>query len=85
MTVTFDTLPQAVEQLYNKLDSIEKLLTQQQQVQADELMTIDEIKDALGVSYRTVQNWIAKHRIQADKVKRGNCKQYKLSQFKNVK
>lgn len=61
-TLTFDQLPQAVVQLYNKLENIEKLLLQKSdtaQPEKDELLTVKEAASFLSLSVPTIYGLIS--------------------------
>lgn len=66
MELTFENLPKAVTQLYNKLDNIERLLSQQStepQPKADELLTVQDTAKFLTLSVPTVYGLISKGAI----------------------
>jgi excisionase family DNA binding protein len=70
-TITFDQLPAAVSQLFTKLENIETLLQQKQQVvpeQEDDLMTIDEVAEFLKLGKPTIYNLVSASKIPNSKV-----------------
>ena len=63
MEITFEQLPQAVTQLYNKLESIERLLLEESsklQPETDELLTVQGTAKFLSLSVPTVYGLISK-------------------------
>ena len=64
--ITFEQLPQAVGQLFAKLENIEKLLSGKegtQQSEADELFTIDEAATFTHLSKLTIYGLVSKAEI----------------------
>ena len=64
--LTFDQLPKAVSQLFDKLENIENLLKQQSGEtlpETDELLTVDQAADFLSLSKPTVYGLISKGEI----------------------
>lgn len=70
MEITFETLPKAVTQLYEKLDSIERLLlAQNKEPQADleALLTIQEAGKLLTLSVPTIYGLVSRSEIPVSK------------------
>jgi len=63
--LTFEQLPEAVSQLYNKLENIEKLLSHKNnpQLEADQLLTVVQAAEFLSLSVQTVYGLISKGAI----------------------
>jgi excisionase family DNA binding protein len=70
MEITFENLPKAVSQLYNKLESIEQLLlskdTEPQQ-EADQLLTINQAAELLKLSVPTIYGLVSRSAIPVSK------------------
>src|SRR4030095_5932089 len=65
MELTFNELPKAVSQLYDKLTNIERLLLSQsneQQHEADKLLTIQQASEFLNLSVPTLYGYV--HRME---------------------
>ena len=63
MNITFEQLPQAISQLYDKLENIEKLLSlkaNNSQPDADQLLTVPQAAEFLSLSNQTVYGLISK-------------------------
>ena len=63
MEFTFEQLPNAISQLYNKLDSIEKLIlakSDHPQEEADQLMTIEEAAVFAHLSKATLYGLVSR-------------------------
>lgn len=72
MELTFEQLPKAVNQLSQRLESIERLLTQKQaepHLKADELFTIQQAADLLHLSVFTIYGLVSRSEIPS--MKRG--------------
>lgn len=55
--ITFEKLPEAVTQLYNKLENIERLLlekSKEPQPEADEFLTVSQAAEILNLSVPTI-------------------------------
>lgn len=68
--LTFEQLPNAVSRLYEKLDSIEKLLLSQGntiQLEADQLLTIKEAAEHLTLSVPTLYDLVSRAAIPVSK------------------
>ena len=66
MDFTFEQLPQAVNQLYEKLTNIEKLLQDRStdpQAEADELLTVQDAAKFLSLSVPTIYGLISKNEL----------------------
>lgn len=66
MNYTFEQLPQAVNELHDKLTKIEQLLTEQKPVSgnaSDELLTVHQTAELLSLSVPTIYGLIAKSEI----------------------
>ena len=66
MEITFEKLPQAVNQLIDKLDSIERLLLSQNstpQPEEDKLLTIREAAEILHLSVPTVYGLVQRSEV----------------------
>jgi excisionase family DNA binding protein len=73
MNITFDQLPQAVNQLYEKLENIERLLlskSNESQHEADKLLTIKEAAEILHLSVPTIYGLVQHSEVPV--CKRGN-------------
>ena len=63
MEITFEQLPKAVNQLYDKLENIERLLlekSKEPQPEADELLTVQDTAKFLSLSVPTIYGLISK-------------------------
>jgi len=71
MEITFEKLPQAVTQLFNKLENIERLLLSQNNTppEEDKLLTIREAAEILHLSVPTVYGLV--QRAEVPVCKRG--------------
>jgi excisionase family DNA binding protein len=70
MEITFDTLPNAVNKLYEKLDSIEKLLLAQSSEaipEAETLLTIQQAGAFLTLSVPTIYGLVSRAEIPVSK------------------
>lgn len=68
--LTFDQLPQAVGQLFSKLDSIENLLRGQSnnsEQQSDQLLTIKQAGELLSLSIPTIYGLVSRNAIPVNK------------------
>lgn len=68
--LTFNELPQAVTQLFDKLESIEKLLLQKQaspQIEEDEIWTIQQAGEFLNLSVPTLYGYVHRSEIPVSK------------------
>ena len=68
--LTFEQLPNAVSQLYEKLDSIEKLLLSQgntTQPEADQLLTIKQAAELISLSVTTLYGLVSRKEIPVSK------------------
>ncbi len=66
MNYTFEQLPQAVNELHDKLTKIEQLLTEQKpgsENAIDELLTVHQTAELLSLSVPTIYTLIAKGEI----------------------
>lgn len=66
LDVTFERLPMAVNQLFDKLDSIEKMLKAQSSIEHEDpnkLFNIDEASDFLNLAKPTVYSMVSKGEI----------------------
>ncbi|HPS50912.1 MAG TPA: helix-turn-helix domain-containing protein [Bacteroidales bacterium] len=66
MEITFEKLPQAVNQLIDKLDSIERLLLSQNntpQPEEDKLLTIREAAEILHLSVPTIYGLVQRSEV----------------------
>jgi excisionase family DNA binding protein len=66
MEITFEKLPQAVNQLIDKLDSIERILLSQNstpQPEEDKLLTIREAAEILHLSVPTVYGLVQRSEV----------------------
>jgi excisionase family DNA binding protein len=66
MAITFDQLPQAVSQLQDKLDNIERLLLSRSEVSqpdADKLLTIREAAEFLHLTVPTIYSLVSRAEI----------------------
>ena len=64
--LTFDKLPEAVAQLYNKLSNIERLLQTQSLSplpEADKLLTVQEAAEFLNLSVPTVYGYVQRQEV----------------------
>lgn len=66
---TFDQLPEAVSQLYEKLDNIEKYLEQlsNETIHKEELMTISAASKMLNLSVATIYSKVCRREIPVNK------------------
>lgn len=70
--LTFEQLPEAVIQLFNKLEKIEKLLTEkrsEKQLEDDEPLTIKQTADILNLTPQTIYGLV--HKCAIPVCKRG--------------
>jgi len=70
MTITFEQLPQAVSQLQDKLDNIERLLLSQNntpQPEEDRLLTIREAAEILHLTVPTVYGLVQRSEVPVSK------------------
>lgn len=70
MTITFEQLPQAVSQLQDKLDNIERLLLSQNntpQPEEDKLLTIREAAEILHLTVPTVYGLVQRSEVPVSK------------------
>lgn len=66
--LTFDQLPQAVRQLYEKLNSIENLLlNKSNQQEADQLLTIQQAGELIKLSVPTLYGYVSRNEIPFSK------------------
>ena len=68
--ITFNDLPQAVTQLYNKLERIERLLESQSnvaQIDGDKLLTIREASEIIHLSVPTIYGLVQRREIPVSK------------------
>lgn len=67
--ITFEQLPQAVGELYGKLESIEQLLlsNQGQKQEHEDLLTIQQAAEFLHLSVPTVYGYVSKNTIPFSK------------------
>lgn len=68
--LTFDQLPEAVSKLYNKLDNIERLLTEKaitSQPEADQPLTITQAGEILNLSVPTIYGLVSRSAIPHSK------------------
>ena len=79
LELSYNTLPQGVSQVYQKLENIERLLLekneQQPTDQADQLLTIDEAGELLHLKKPTLYSKVSKGELP------GVCKQGKRLYF----
>ncbi len=64
--ITFEKLPQAVSQLYDKLESIERLLIEnnsQSHPEADQLLTIQQTAEIISLSIPTIYGLVSRAEI----------------------
>src|SRR5687768_13534004 len=68
-TITFDQLPQAVSQLYDKLSNIEALLKEVNNLapKPDELLTVTEAARFLNLSIPTIYGKVSRNEIPVNK------------------
>lgn len=70
MEITFDQLPKAVSQLYNKLENIERLLlsqSSQDNAETDQFLTIQEAAKFINLAVPTIYAMVAKNQIPFSK------------------
>lgn len=70
MDVTFESLPSAVAQLFNKMDNIEKLLLSQSKkavVEPDQLLNIKEAAKHLNLAVPTIYAMVGRNEIPFSK------------------
>ena len=70
MELTFEQLPKAVSELYDKLDNIERLLlskSNEAQTEADQLLTIQQTAAFLCLSVPTIYGLVSKAEIPVSK------------------
>jgi hypothetical protein len=67
--ITFEQLPAAISQLYNKVESIERLLQRQQlpPEQVDELFTIQQASDFLKLTIPTIYGLVSRSVVPVSK------------------
>lgn len=66
MELTFNELPKAVGQLYEKLNTIEKLIVERGQIpveEPDQLLTIQQAGDLLSLSVPTLYGYVQRNEI----------------------
>ncbi len=68
-TITFEQLPQAVSQLYDKLSNIEDLLREAKTpaIKQDQLLTISEAAKFLNLSVPTIYGKVSRQEIPVNK------------------
>jgi len=67
---TFEQLPKAVSQLYEKLNNIERLLTEKGNIhhsESDQLLTIKEAAQVLHLSVPTIYGYVSRNEIPFSK------------------
>lgn len=72
MNVSFENLPQSVQKLFDKVESIEKLIIKQSDNQSDpekEMLTVEETAEFLNLAKPTIYGLI--HRKELPNMKRG--------------
>ena len=70
MNLSFNDLPTAVEGLYSKLESIEKLLAQKNEsFNSDELLTVEGAASFLSLAKPTIYGYV--HRCEIPFMKKG--------------
>jgi excisionase family DNA binding protein len=70
MDITFENLPKAVSQLYDKLDNIERLLqikNSEHNIPSDQLLTIRQAAELLSLSVPTIYGLVSKKEIPVNK------------------
>ncbi len=70
MEITFEQLPKAVTQLYDKLENIERLLLRKEnevQPEHDQLLTIKQAAEILSLSVPTIYGLVSKAEIPVSK------------------
>ncbi len=70
--ITFENLPQSVQKLFDKVESIEKLIIEQSVNQPDpekDLLTVDEAAEFLNLAKPTIYGLL--HRKELPNMKRG--------------
>ncbi|MCA6361699.1 MAG: helix-turn-helix domain-containing protein [Bacteroidetes bacterium] len=70
LKVTFDTLPEAVTQLYDKLTAIERILVEQnppQHAETEQLLTIQQAGEFLNLSVPTLYGYVSRSAIPVSK------------------
>jgi excisionase family DNA binding protein len=65
--ITFEQLPTAVSGLFAKLESIEKLLLNQQTVAPDELLTVEQAAEFLKLSVPTIYSKVQYKQVPVNK------------------
>jgi len=67
--INYNNLPEAVTQLFNKLDNIEKLLNSQSanQSEGDQLLTIQEAGELIKLSVPTIYGYVSRSEIPFSK------------------
>ena len=81
--ITFNELPEAVVQLYEKLDKIERLLQKQQQSEtpiAEEFLTVQETANFLDLAVPTIYSMVSEAKIPVNK--RGKRLYFSKSELK---
>lgn len=65
MQLSFERLPEAVGQLYDKLENIERLLSVRvtSNVEIDQLLTIEKAADVLSLSKQTVYGLVSRTEV----------------------
>ena len=68
-TITFEQLPTAFSQLFNKVENIEKLLQEKYppQIQIEELLTIQQAGELLNLSIPTIYGLVSRCSIPVNK------------------
>lgn len=70
MEITFEQLPKAVTQLYDKLENIERLLLRKEnevQPEPDQLLTIKQAAEILSLSVATIYSLVSRAEIPVSK------------------
>jgi len=68
MTISFENLPDAVSQLHDKLNNIEKLLlSRSSSVPQDSLLTIQEASELIKLSVHSIYGLVSKSKIPVSK------------------
>ncbi len=66
--ITHNNLPEAVTQLFNKLDNIERLLNNQtNQPESDQLLTIQQAGELIKLSVPTLYGYVSRNEIPFSK------------------
>jgi excisionase family DNA binding protein len=70
MNITFNEVPEAISQLIERLDSIEKLLTENGSItktEPDQLLTIQQAGELLNLSVPTLYGYVQRAEIPVSK------------------